>query len=324
MVRRRRRTEDSQATEVTNNQRQRELLNESSAIEEERAETSDSDSTFEAETNPAIDHVDPAAVEPEIVFESFTDTPKLNDVRKELEGTKLEPLLPIAVSHPAVMKDPILKHAVKMLDLYFKLRQKLDAQSKQKGKTEDGGSYIPGSMRTVNPVATPNYLKGNQELEEIVERGRVENEARKERFAGLAMDTTKTVIDQTEHLLQDAFLDAAKHIAELLVIQYEEHASEGVTYENSNVSDYLASISVFKFIYDKMDAGEMQELLGFSARADDTARTYRLRFNCPRLRDLTNYMCETSNAVTKKVASSLGDVLEQLTVALFGWHRAKE
>ena len=84
--------EDSQATEVTNNQHQRELPDESSANKEEKAETSETDSNFEEESNaeieeeanPVMDHVEPAAVEPEIDFESFTDTPNLDDVKKEL------------------------------------------------------------------------------------------------------------------------------------------------------------------------------------------------------------------------------------------------
>ena len=41
-------------------------------------------------------------------FEMFTVTPNLKDIRKELDGTKKEPLSMIVASHPTDMKDALL------------------------------------------------------------------------------------------------------------------------------------------------------------------------------------------------------------------------
>ena len=55
-------------------------------------------------------------------------------------------------------------------------------------------SYIPGSFRTGNPIAIPNYLKGSTRLHEIEERGNAKNNSRKEAFAEISLDMTRAVV----------------------------------------------------------------------------------------------------------------------------------
>ena len=54
----------------------------------------------------------------DIQFNPFLVTPNLVDVRKELKGTKNEPLLTAVVSHPTYTKDATLRHGIKMLDSF--------------------------------------------------------------------------------------------------------------------------------------------------------------------------------------------------------------
>ena len=64
------------------------------------------------------------------------------------------------------------------------IAQKTEALEKLDSKTSDGESYIPGSLRRGNPIAVPNYLKGNDRLEAIVEEGLEQNEGDKKETAG--------------------------------------------------------------------------------------------------------------------------------------------
>ena len=66
-----------------------------------------------------------------------------------------------------------------MLDKREKLAQKVEAQRKLNTKSDDGKSYIPGSLRTKNKIEVPGYLKGNEKLNEIVEEGNLLNEEQK-------------------------------------------------------------------------------------------------------------------------------------------------
>ena len=72
-----------------------------------------------------------------ISFKPFSVTPALEDVRKELKGRKMEPLLNVVVSHPTAMKDVILDRGTKMLNIYFRWRQKVEAQLKQLAKNDE-------------------------------------------------------------------------------------------------------------------------------------------------------------------------------------------
>ena len=71
-----------------------------------------------------------------ISFKPFLVTPALEDVRKELKGRKMEPLLNVVVSHPTAMKDVILDRGTKMLNIYFRWRQRIEAQSKKLATNE--------------------------------------------------------------------------------------------------------------------------------------------------------------------------------------------
>ena len=202
------RMEETSATATTRSRRRRGEPSE----EESETETESNISTFS------------------ITFKPFSVTPNLEDVRKELEGTKMEPLLNVVVSHPTAMKDVILDRGTKMLNLYFKWRQKIEAQSKQLAKNDEQTSYIPGSLRTGNPIAIPNYLKGSTRLQEIEERGNIENESRKETFAGIALDMTRAVVEETREILKTEFFKTMGVISELLVVNFEEHMVDIIEY----------------------------------------------------------------------------------------------
>ena len=58
-------------------------------------------------------------------FLPLLNAPNLDDTEEELRGKRTEPLADIVASHPASMKDAILKHSIKMLDKREKLAQKV-------------------------------------------------------------------------------------------------------------------------------------------------------------------------------------------------------
>ena len=60
-------------------------------------------------------------------FLPLLNAPNLDNVKEELQGTRNEPLADIVAAHPASMKDPILKQAIKMLDKREKIAQKVEA-----------------------------------------------------------------------------------------------------------------------------------------------------------------------------------------------------
>ena len=83
------------------------------------------------------------------------------------------------------MKDTILGQATKMLDKYEKIAQKIEALLKLDSKTDDGKSYVPGSLRNKNAIEVPSYLKGNERLESIAKEGHELNEEHKQQNAKL-------------------------------------------------------------------------------------------------------------------------------------------
>ena len=123
-------------------------------------------------------------------FKAFPVTQTLEDVRKELKGTSKEPLSNVTLSHPTYMKDAMLEQETKMLNLCFRSRQKVEAQLKQETTTGNQTSHIPGSLRIGNPIKVPNYLKGSNMLQEIVERGHKVDEAKQGTRAAIALDMT--------------------------------------------------------------------------------------------------------------------------------------
>ena len=98
------RMEESSATATTRSTRRREK-----EIPEEEEEHETSSETGSETTEFTI------------AFKPFSVTPNLEDVSKELKGTKKEPLANVVASHPTDMKDVILDRGTKMLDLHFKV-----------------------------------------------------------------------------------------------------------------------------------------------------------------------------------------------------------
>ena len=295
-----------------------------------REEDSDSATTLGSETGmadetPASENEsEPAQPTNAFTFGSFK-TPDLESVSKELEGTKEEPLAIVAASHPMDMKGEILEHGAKMIDLFLTLRQKIDARSKQMGTTDDGAPYIPGSLRNGNPIAVPKHLKGNAECEEILERGNVENEARKQAFAGIACDMTQAVIHQTTIMLQKEFWDALTLFADLLIVNYEEYANFNVEYEHSNCSEVLASYAAFIFIHDELDGeSDIRKYLGLNEDVNDSIARYRQHQGCPGLTTMLESICAKSDEIAKRVAADLGDIMGLIVVGGFRFHLDKE
>jgi len=312
--------EDSSASATRRSRRLRD--------EQSEEDTSSHTTLGETETaagTPASDSdSEPAQPTNAFTFGSFV-TPDLKSVSKELEGTRIEPLAIVAASHPKDMKGAILEKGAKMIDLFLGLRQKIDARSKQLGTTDDGAPYIPGSLRNGNPIAVPKHLKGNAECEEILERGNVENEARKVALAEIACDMTQAVVNQTTIMLQKEFWDALILFADLLIVNYEEYANFNVEYEHSNCSEVLASYAAFIFIHDELDGkNNIQKYLGLSEDANDTKEMYRQHHSCPSLSTMLKNICPKADVIARRTAEDHGDVMEQLVVAGFWFHTDKE
>ena len=127
------------------------------------------DSVATTDTNSTFSHDDSGEID-ELVFSArFLDTPNIEEIRKKLAGGRLEPILKTVASHPASMTDDISDRTKEMLDLREKIAQKSEALSKLETSTEDGKSYIPGSLQNKPPIAAPNYPKGNGRTNNIIE-----------------------------------------------------------------------------------------------------------------------------------------------------------
>ena len=77
------------------------------------------------------------------------------------------------------MKDLILEHATKMPNLLSKIKQKEEARSKLDSSTDNGQSYILGSIRTSDPLVAPNYLEGSKIIQSIVQEAHELNDMKK-------------------------------------------------------------------------------------------------------------------------------------------------
>ena len=296
------RMEESSATATTRSTRRREK-----EIPEEEEEHETSSETGSETTEFTI------------AFKPFSVTPNLEDVSKELKGTKKEPLANVVASHPTDMKDVILDRGTKMLDLHFKINQKKEALSKQQATNDEQTSYIPGSLRVGNPIAVPNYLKGSIILQEIEERGNIENETRKESFAGIAIDMTRAVVEETREMLKTEFFKTVGIISELLVVNFEEHAVDVIEYGRINSSESLASYAAYIFIQDHLGDSEMGVLLGLT-EPDKAMKMYRKLHGSEKPDTYERNACMVARYLAETVASSLGNVMKQLTVVLFDFH----
>ena len=75
-------------------------------------------------------------------------------------------------------------------------------------KNDDGESYVPGSLRKVNPIAVPGYLKDNERLKEIAEEGNLQNESDKQVKCDLVRKMTHAVKEETMKATQRDICDA--------------------------------------------------------------------------------------------------------------------
>ena len=129
----------------------------------------------------------------------------------------------MVMSHPTAIKDVILDQGTNILNIYFRRRQKIEAQSKQLATNKEQTSYIPGSLRTGNPIAIPNYLKGSTRLQEIEERGNTKSDLKKEAFARIALDMIRAVVEEMRAMSKTEITKTIEMISELLIVYFEEH-----------------------------------------------------------------------------------------------------
>ena len=87
----------------------------------------------------------------------------------------------------------------------------------------------------------PNYLKGNETLEEIVERGCVTSKAKRDAFSKIAPVMTKVAAEETRTKIKESCFEATGYLVEELLIQYEEHATDDVVYESRKSLNDFAS-----------------------------------------------------------------------------------
>ena len=184
--------------------------------------------------------------------------------------------------------------------------------------------YIPSSLRMDNHTVIPNRLRGNQTLEEIVEEGKEENESRKMKLADVAIKMTRAVIEETKKALRVEFIDALGELAELLVVAFEEHAALDLKYEHGNCLEEIASYAAYIFILNHInDDSDVGHVLGLTDR-HAAMKMYRQHFNCQKIGPLIDRTCEVAKLLAEKVADSLGEIMEELTVNLFDFHRQTE
>ena len=76
-------------------------------------------------------------------FHDLFDTPNRDEIKKDPEGKKTKPLSSIVVAQPVTTK---------ILDKYKTIAHKVEAKLKLESKTDDGKSYVPGSLRKKNAI----------------------------------------------------------------------------------------------------------------------------------------------------------------------------
>jgi len=196
----------------------------------------------------------------EVTFCDLLDTPNLDEVRKELEGKKTESLSSIVASHPASMKDTILGQATKMLDKYEKIAQKIEALLKLDSKTDDGKSYVPGSLRNKNAIEVPSYLKGNERLESIAKEGHELNEEHKQQNAKLVRDMTQAVKEEVMVEIRYDIFDTIEALSYMLLSSWK--ASSEFTLDLKLNEDELASLVARLFLCSE-DTKATRRIWGF-------------------------------------------------------------
>ena len=259
----------------------------------------------------------------EPLFMELIDTPDVEETKKDLEGKETEPLYQVIASHPSSMKGPILKHAIEMLGRRNKRVQKAEALVKLDSKTDDGKSYIPGSLRRKNPIEVPNYLKGNEIMESIVQEAHDQNEEDKEKKAELVRKMTAAAKEQTTVLCQKDILKAMREIAPMLA-QSWTNAVEGDYIDIKLEDEQLGWLAIKYFLCDE-DSKSLLKLWGFDGLdGKQVWAKFREMFDVPRQTSYAGRITDDAYAISGRAADSLGEIMQAITVDLWRWHRRKE
>ena len=213
------------------------------------------------------------------------------------------------------MKGPILKHAIKMLSKQNKRVQKTEALVKLDSKTDDGKSYIPGSLRRKNPIEVPNYLKGNETMESIVQEAHDQNEEDKEKKAELVRRMTAAAKEQTTVLCQKDILKAMQEIAPMLA-QSWTNAVEG-DYIDIKLEDKQIGWLAIKYFLCDEDSKSLLKLWGFDGLdGKQVWAKFREMFDVPRQTSYAGRITNDAYAISGRAADLLGEIMQATTVDL--------
>ena len=256
-------------------------------------------------------------------FMSLLDTPDVEETKKELEGKETEPLYQVIASHPSSMKGPVLKHSIKMLGRRNKRVQKTEALVKLDSKTDDGKSYIPGSLRRKNPIEVPKYLKGNETMESIFQEAHDQNEEDKEKKAELVRKMTAAAKKELTALCQTDIFKAMEEIAPMLA-QSWTNAVEGDYIDIKLEDEQLGWLAIKYFLCDD-DSKPLLELWGFDGLdGKQVWAKYREMFNVPRQTSYKDRITDDAYAISRRAGDSLAEIMRAITVDLWRWHTRKE
>ena len=110
-------------------------------------------------------------------------------------------------------------------------------------------------------------------------------------------------------------------ISELPVVNFKEHAVDIIEYGQIVSLESLTSYTVYSFTHDQLhDDSEMGTLVGLTA-PDKAMRTYRKLHDSKKPEVLDRNMCGAARYLADTVVASLGNMMEQLNVVLFGFHQ---
>ena len=71
---------------------------------------------------------------------------------------------------------------------------------------------------------------------------------RKDFFAGITLDMTQGMVENTRAMLKTELFQTIRIISELLVINFEEHAVDDIEFGQVNSLESLASYAAYSFI----------------------------------------------------------------------------
>ena len=216
-----------------------------------------------------------------------------------------------------------MKHSIKMLGKRNKRVQKTEALVKLDSKTDDGKSYIPGSLRRKNPIEVPKYLKGNETMESIFQEAQNQNEEDKEKKAELVRKMTAAAKKELTALCQTDIFKAMEEIAPMLA-QSWTNAVEGDYIDIKLEDEQLGWLAIKYFLCDD-DSKPLLELWGFDGLdGKQVWAKYREMFNVPRQTSYKDRITDDAYAVSRRAGDSLAEIMRAITVDLWRWHTRKE